>query len=154
MAIRCFSYSIFILNKKAKFLNETLFSFIIIYSAFWDYFASIPCWFIIYRICLLHSGIMLPRFHAPYFAFWNFVASILCSLFIYATYILHSGICSLDFKFIVCIVYLAFLLSTFCILYSVMMSARFYDRYLHSTCGDCGIPRKLLLWYFHRVSTR
>ena len=133
MAIRCISYSISILNKKAKFLNEKLFSFIIIYSAFWDYFASIPV--LVHYFCLLHSGIMLPRFHAPYFTFWNYVASIPCSLFclrflhptfcileflfIYATYILHSGICSLDFKSIVCIVYLAFLLSTFCILYSV-----------------------------------
>ena len=92
MAIRCISYSISILNMKAKFLNEKLFSFIIIYSAFWDYFASIPCWFIIFVFCILelcyldsmllilHSGIMLPRFHAPcfvyafyilHFAFWN-----------------------------------------------------------------------------------
>ena len=118
MAIRCFSYSISILNKKAKFLNEKLFSFIIIYSAFWDYFASIPCWFIIFVFCILELCCLDSMFLVLFtlFTSWNFVASILCSLFIYATNILHSGICSLDFKSIVCIVYLAFLLSTFCIL--------------------------------------
>ena len=124
MVIRCFSYSISILNKKAKFLNEKLFSFIIIYSAFWDYFASIPCWFIIYCICLLPSGILLPRFHAPcfvnafyilhseimlprfhapcfvnafyilHFTSWNYVASIPCSSFIYATSSISSPLFS------------------------------------------------------------
>ena len=105
MAIRCFSYSISILNKKAKLLNEKLFSFIIIYSAFWDYFASIPCWFIICCICLLPSGILLPRFHAP--------------CFVNAFYILK--LCCLDSMLLVLLT-----LFSFCISHPGIMLPRFH----------------------------
>ena len=111
MAIRCFSYSISILNKKAKFLYEKLFSFIIIYSAFWDYFASIPCWFIIYRIFHLHSVI---------------VTSIPCCLF----YILE--LCCLDSMLLV-----LFSLFTSCILHSGILLPRFYVPYLFTLLAFC-----------------
>ena len=143
--------------------------------AFWNFVTSIPCSLFCLRFShseimlpqfhvpcfvnafyILHSEIMLPRFHVPcfvnafyilHFTSWNYVASIPCSLFIYAT----SSISSPLFSFF----YLAFLLSTFCILYSEMLSPRFYDRYLHSTLWRLwSIPRKFLLRYFHRIRTR
>ena len=65
----------------------------------------ILCWLFIYRLCILHSGIMLPRFHD--------------SSFIYKFRILE--LCCLDSMFLV-----SFTVFEFCIPYSGIMLPRFY----------------------------
>ena len=92
-----FIYSIWILELCCL---DSMFLFLFTVCAFWIMELCCLDFMIlsfIYDICILHFGIMLPRFHVPCFIygieilqspFWNiYVASILWSLIIYAPYL-------------------------------------------------------------------
>ena len=91
----------------------------------------ILCWLFTYRLGILHSGIMWPRFHDSSFipdiwhsVFWNYVASIPCSLF-HLRY-LNSAfpireLCCLDFMILVLFTTFAFCILELCCLDSMFL---------------------------------
>ena len=102
----------------------------------------ILCWLFIYRRCILHSGIMLPRFHDSSFtyniwhsAFWNYVASIPCSLF-HLRYLNSASpileLCCLDSMFLFLFTVCAFCILELCCLDSMFLLSFTVFKILHS----------------------
>ena len=103
----------------------------------------ILCWLFIYRLCILHSGIMLPRFHDSSFtyniwhsAFWNYVASIPCSLF-HLRYLNSASpileLCCLDSMFLFLFTVCAFCILELCCLDSMFLLSFTVFKILYSS---------------------
>ena len=89
----------------------------------------ILCWLFIYRLCILHSGIMLPRFHDSSSDLRHLAFRVL-------------ELCCLDSMFLV-----SFAVFEFCIPHSGIMLPRFYVPF--SFYGMCILNYGIMLPRFH-----